>query len=91
MTMNKRLIIIFQYLIFLGLGVFLVWWTVKDIDGEKMSEIKLALENARLYLIAPVFIILLSSHYVRALRWRLLMEPMGYKPDKGNTFFAVLI
>ncbi|RYG40234.1 MAG: flippase-like domain-containing protein, partial [Chitinophagaceae bacterium] len=91
MSMNKRLIIVFQYLFFLGLGVFLVWWTVKDIDDEKMSEIKLALKNARLYLVAPVFIILLSSHYVRALRWRLLMEPMGYKPDKGNTFFAVLI
>jgi uncharacterized protein (TIRG00374 family) len=91
MTMKKRVIIIFQYLFFLGLGVFLVWWTVKDIDREKMSEIKTALRNARLYLIAPVFIILLLSHYVRALRWRLLMEPLGYKPDKGNTFFAVMI
>ena len=58
---------------------------------KKMAEIKLALKNARLYLIAPVFIILLSSHYIRALRWRLLMEPMGYKPGKANTFFAVMV
>ena len=91
MTMNKRLFILFQYLFFLGLGAFLVWWSVKDIDNEKMAEIKLALKNARLYLIAPVFIILLSSHYIRALRWRLLMEPMGYKPGKANTFFAVMV
>jgi glycosyltransferase 2 family protein len=91
MTMNKRFIILFQYLFFLGLGAFLVWWSVKDIDSQKMNEIKQALKNARLYLIAPVFIILLSSHYVRALRWRLLMEPMGYKPDKVNTFFAVMV
>ncbi|HKO79563.1 MAG TPA: lysylphosphatidylglycerol synthase transmembrane domain-containing protein [Chitinophagaceae bacterium] len=89
--MNKRLFILFQYLFFLGLGAFLVWWSVKDIDNEKMAEIKLALKNARLYLIAPVFIILLSSHYIRALRWRLLMEPMGYKPGKANTFFAVMV
>lgn len=91
MTMNKRLFILLQYLFFLGLGAFLVWWSVKDIDNAKMSEIKQALKNARLYLIVPVFIILLLSHYVRALRWRLLMEPMGYKPGKANTFFAVMV
>jgi uncharacterized membrane protein YbhN (UPF0104 family) len=89
--MNKRFLILLQYLFFLGLGVFLVWWSVKDIDQEKMAEIKNALKNARLYLLGPVFIILIASHYVRALRWRLLLEPMGYKPDKANTFFAVMV
>ncbi|MGZ8551115.1 MAG: lysylphosphatidylglycerol synthase transmembrane domain-containing protein, partial [Chitinophagaceae bacterium] len=89
--MKKRLFILFQYLFFLGLGAFLVWWSVKDIDNEKMAEIRSALKNARLYLIVPVFIILISSHYVRALRWRLLMEPMGYKPGKANTFLAVMV
>src|SRR5688500_4256529 len=89
--MNKRFLILLRYLFFLGLGAFLVWWSVEDINNEKMSEIRSALKNARLYLIAPVFIILLFSHYIRALRWRLLMEPMGYKPGKVNTFFAVMI
>ncbi|HUM66850.1 MAG TPA: lysylphosphatidylglycerol synthase transmembrane domain-containing protein [Chitinophagaceae bacterium] len=89
--MKKRLFILLQYLFFLALGIFLVWWSIKDIDSEKMAEIRSALKNARLYLIAPVFIILIASHYVRALRWRLLMEPLGYKPDKTNTFFAVMI
>jgi len=89
--MNKRVSILLQYLFFLSLGVFLVWWSVKDIDREKWQEIRLALKNARFYLGVPVFIILLSSHFVRALRWRLLIEPLGYKPDKANTFFAVMI
>ena len=91
MTMNKRLFILLQYLFFLALGAFFVWWSIKDIDNEKLSEIRSALENARLYLIAPVFIILLLSHYVRALRWRLLIESLGYKPAKANTFFAVMV
>lgn len=89
--MKKRLFILLQYLFFLSLGIFLVWWSVKDIDNEKMAEIKTALKNARLFLIVPVFVILIGSHYVRALRWRLLMEPLGYKPDKANTFFAVMV
>jgi uncharacterized membrane protein YbhN (UPF0104 family) len=31
------------------------------------------------------------SHYSRALRWRILMEPMGYHPSRFNTFAAVMI
>lgn len=89
--MKKRLSVILQYLFFLGLGFFFVWMSVKNISSEDWEKIKLALRNARYYLIIPVFIILLSSHYVRALRWRLLIEPLGYRPDKINTFFAVMI
>ncbi len=89
--MKKRISIILQYLFFLGLGAFLVWWSIKDIDNDKWQEIRLALKNARFYLAGPVFIILIVSHFVRALRWRLLIESLGYKPDKFNTFFAVMI
>ena len=91
MTMKKRVLLILQYLFFLGLGVFLVWWSIKDINNDKWAEIRLSLKNARFYLAIPVFIILLLSHFVRALRWRLLIEPLGYKPDKTNTFLVVMI
>lgn len=89
--MKKRLRTILRYLFFLSLGLFLVWWSVKDLDQEQRNEIRVALRNARYYLAGPVFIILLLSHYVRALRWRLLMQPLGYSPDKLNTFFAVMV
>lgn len=89
--MNKRLRTILQYSFFLGLGFFLVWWSVKDLTGDDRSQIKLALKTARYWLIIPVFGILFLSHYVRAIRWKLLMEPMGYKPSTTNTVFAVFI
>jgi glycosyltransferase 2 family protein len=89
--MNKRLGTILQYLFFFGLGFFFVWMSVKDIDNEKWQQIKFALKNARYYLAIPVFGILVLSHYTRALRWRLLIEPLGYLPDRANTFFAVMI
>jgi uncharacterized protein (TIRG00374 family) len=89
--MNKKLSTIFQYLFFFSLGFFFVWMSVRDIDNEKWQQIKIALKNARYYLAIPVFAILLLSHYTRALRWRLLIEPLGYKPDKTNAYFAVMI
>lgn len=89
--MKKRLRTILQYCFFLGLGIFLVWWSVKDLKNEDKSQIKIALQNAKYWLIIPVFIILFLSHYLRALRWKLLIDPLGYKPSTINTVFAVFI
>ncbi|MEO6220242.1 MAG: lysylphosphatidylglycerol synthase transmembrane domain-containing protein [Ginsengibacter sp.] len=89
--MNKSLRTIFQYIFFLGLGIFFAWLSLKNLNSDKIAQIKIAIHNAKHWLIIPVFGILILSHFVRALRWRLLMEPLGYNPSKINTFFAVMI
>jgi len=89
--MNKRLVSALQYIFFLGLGVFLVWWSLHQIPDEKWGEFKLSLQTAHYWLLVPVFFILTLSHIIRALRWRILMLPMGYTPSFLNTFFAVMI
>ncbi len=89
--MNKRLRTILQYSFFLGLGVFLVWWSIKDLSKDDKSQIRMALETAKYWLLIPVFLILFMSHFFRAKRWKLLIEPLGYKPSTTNTLFAVFI
>ncbi len=89
--MNKRLASVLKYLFFLGVGVFLVWWSLHQIPNEKWGEFKRSLETANYSLLVPVFFILSLSHVARALRWRILMRPMGYNPSFLNTFFAVMI
>jgi glycosyltransferase 2 family protein len=89
--MNKKILSILQYLLFLGLSVFLVWWSVRGITDKGWEDIKNAFRNANYLLIIPVMITLLLSHYSRALRWKILMEPLGYKPRVFNTYMAVLI
>lgn len=91
MFMNKRLSTILQYIFFLSLGIFLAWWSIKDLSKADRSNIREALRHAKYLLIIPVFIILLLSHFLRGLRWKLLIEPLGYKPKSSNTFFAVMI
>ena len=89
--MKKRLLSFAKYAVFLGLGLFLVWWSFRQIPNDKWDEFKASLSNANYWLLIPVFIILALSHLVRALRWKILMQPMGYKPRVANSFFAVMI
>jgi len=88
--MKKKLFTIFQYVVFLGLGVFLAWLSLKNLDSAKRQEIKIAVQHARYWLVVPVFLILISAHMVRALRWKLLINSLGYHPKTQNTFFAVM-
>jgi uncharacterized protein (TIRG00374 family) len=89
--MKKKLATILQYVIFLGLGIFLAWWSLKDLNHEEKSQIRGALSHARYWLIVPVFTILIVSHFVRAVRWKLLINSLGYHPKTHNAFFAVMI
>lgn len=89
--MNKKVLSLLQYLFFLGLGIFLVWWSLQKIPDKDWADIKNAFRNANYRVVVPVIIILLLSHYSRAVRWKILMDPLGYKPRMSNTYFAVLI
>jgi glycosyltransferase 2 family protein len=89
--MNKKIKSLIQYAIILALVVFLVWWSLASIKPEQWPLIKQSLTNANYWLLLPVVIALLASHLSRAVRWKILMEPMGYKPKLSNTYMAVLI
>src|SRR5215212_8609246 len=87
----KRISTILQYLFFLGLGIFFVWLSLKNIQHEQWLQIKDSIQQARHWLIIPAFLLLFLAHYSRALRWKILMEPLGYRPSTFNTFAAVMI
>jgi uncharacterized protein (TIRG00374 family) len=89
--MKKRLQSLLQYIFFLGFGVFLVWWSLRKIDSTDWADIKKSFESANYWLILPVIVTLLLSHLSRAMRWKILMEPLEYKPKLSNTYMAVLI
>ena len=89
--MNKTVSLVLQYVIFLGLGLFLIWWSIHNLSEEDMRRLKDALGGADYILVLPAMIMLLLSHYSRALRWRILMRPLGFEPSRRNTFFAVML
>ena len=89
--MIKKLSSLLQYLFFLGLGIGLIWYSSKDLTDAQVQELKDSFSHTKYLYILPVVVSLLLAHYFRALRWRLLMEPLGYGPTRTNTFLVVLI
>jgi uncharacterized protein (TIRG00374 family) len=89
--MNKKILSLLQYALFLGLGIFLVWWSLSRISPDEKEKMLVSLHNANYWYLIPVVIALLASHFSRAMRWKILMEPLGYKTHIGNTYLAVLI
>jgi hypothetical protein len=89
--MKKFASILLQYVVFLGLGIFLIWWSSRNLTDAEIVRLKDTLAAARYMLVLPAMVMLLLSHYSRALRWKILMEPLDIRPRTGNTFFAVLL
>jgi len=89
--MRKRLLSILQYVLFLGAGIFLVWWQLKSLTPDQKAASLDAFNKANYWLILPVAIITVLAHLSRAMRWKLLMEPLGYDPAIKNVFAVTII
>ena len=89
--MRKRLFSILQYVLFLGGGLFLVWWQLREMTPDETKEFYNAFTYANYWLIIPIVIMCLASHLSRSMRWKLLMEQLGYEPKLKNVFSVTMI
>ncbi|MDF2437707.1 MAG: hypothetical protein K0Q95_2083 [Bacteroidota bacterium] len=89
--MKQQLANILKFLFFLSIGILLIWLAVKDKTDAELLNIKGALEGANYFWILLSILISGLSHYFRALRWKLLLKPLGHHPKTSNTFFSVAV
>lgn len=89
--MKKNFLSILQYVIFLGGGIFLVWWQLRSMTELDKKEFYNAFRKADYVLLIPIVIMSILSHLSRSVRWKLLMEPLGYKPALKNVFAATMV
>jgi uncharacterized protein (TIRG00374 family) len=88
--MRKKLYAVFKYLIFLGIGIFLTWWQLSKMTSLQRIEFRESLLHAKYIVLIPIIIMAILSHVSRAIRWKILIEPMGYRPSTANTFFSIM-
>lgn len=89
--MKKILITILQYVIFLGLGIWIVYHMLHQLSDKETSDLIGAIESIDPWFLIPIFIAGFLSHFFRALRWRYLLEHVDMRPSVLNVSFAVLI
>lgn len=85
--MSKKTSQILKQLLFLSIGVGLMWFVFQNMDVESFWESAKSM-NYWFFLISAICA--MTSHYFRALRWKLLINSIGYQPKTKNVFASVL-
>jgi len=91
MAPKNRVSTFIKFAIFLGLGIFIIWLSLRGLTPDEKKEIIHSFRTANYNWVILVIFLGIFSHILRALRWRLFFEPMGYHASLKNTFYAVMI
>ncbi len=89
--MNKKLKGALQLFVSVGLGLLLVWLATRKLSDSDIAEISGAFGRVEYSWLILGPLIGFISGFSRAERWRMLLEPMGYRPGYMNTFYSVMI
>ena len=89
--MRQRIYSILQYTIFMGGGIFLVWWQLREMTSAEQKEFYNSITHAHYWLVIPIVIMALLSHLSRSMRWKLLLEQLGYHPKLKNVFMVTMV
>lgn len=77
--------------LFLSIGIALIWLITKDLTVQDKQDIANSFRTANYsWVVLSVFVGILS-HVIRALRWQMMIRPLGYETRFGVTFSAVMI
>jgi uncharacterized protein (TIRG00374 family) len=91
--MKKTLVTILQYVVFLGLGIWIIYHMLHELKPEQKDQLLNAIASVNLWYLVPIFFLGFLSHLFRAMRWRLLLETLKGHPHPSlfNTTAAVLV
>ncbi len=89
--MGKSLKKFLKIFVPIGFGLFLVWYSYNATTPEDRQQIIHYISNASPFWVTLSVLIAILSHISRAIRWRYLLEPMGYRPKLINSILIVLI
>lgn len=103
--MNKSISQLLKFSLFLGIGLVIMTWLYNGqntafqeqlrLDGKQsyplIRKIFDDFRSVNLFWIGMTLLAFSISNWSRALRWNMLIEPLGYQPKTLNSFFAVNI
>ena len=79
--MKKTLVQILKIAVFLALGILLLYFAFREVAFD---ELAITLQNVNFWWIGLSLTFAFISFFLRARRWMLLIEPLGFKPSLLN-------
>lgn len=86
---------VLKFILFVGVGVFFVWISIRKLSAEDVAHLK---ESARQVTKGTAWVFLFLaylagavSNYIRALRQRQLLQPLGYETRRSMVFYSVMV
>lgn len=84
--MNKRIKASLKFIVFLGIGVVLMYFAFRNMPvGQMLDDLK----KANFGWVVFSFVFTIVAHLSRAYRWGILIEPIGNRPKLNNLFYSV--
>jgi glycosyltransferase 2 family protein len=89
--LKSRLTGLAKFLLFLGIGVLITWLSLRNLTSNDKADLLVSFREVRYFWVIIVVLIGIFSHIFRALRWQMLLEPVGTRPTLKHTFIAVMV
>ena len=104
---KNQLFDFFKFLFFLGIGLAILYFVyqkqdaayqeecalkgIAEADCSLMAKVILDITSADYFWLSLVFAVFVISNISRAIRWVMLLRPLGYEPKLANAFWCTMI
>ncbi len=85
--MKRKILKVFNFTLFLTIGFGLLYLAFKGVDFASLAD---DLKRANYYWVFLSLFFAFLGYVSRALRWKLLIEPLNYNPPVKNVFYALM-
>lgn len=86
---------VIQYVVILLATGLLIWFSLRGIHveggGNKWDYLVDAWDHADKVWLGIMALIMIFSHWLRAVRWQVLLRPVGYVPNLRDSFLSVMV
>jgi uncharacterized protein (TIRG00374 family) len=89
--MKSKIISALKIVLPLGFGFFLIWLFYDALCEKEKADLFLAFGKANYFWVILALFFSFASHLSRAIRWKYLLEPLGYKVKLKNAYHALMI
>jgi uncharacterized protein (TIRG00374 family) len=89
--MSKSLGNVLKLIISLGLGILIVWLTVRKLTAADIEVIKGVFRRTKYVWVIIGAVVGMLSNVARAERWKLLLNSVGYYPKRSNINYSVFV